>query len=128
MGAHIRRAQSRPVKIAELIARAARELNLATLPGGDGYTWPSEVSRVVASLQLAAVRLTQTLAQSEQWLDVAMDAGRIGHDSDEDARSVVDDARKWLSSAIVDASTLAESLAVAHQHTVQLTGIVRGGR
>jgi hypothetical protein len=116
-----------PVNIAELIARAMQQLNLATLPDGDGFTWPSEVSRVVASLQLATARLSQTLAQSEQWIDEAMDAGRVGHDMDDDARQVVDDARKWLSSAIVDASTLARSLDVVHEFTAQLTGIVPGG-
>jgi hypothetical protein len=76
------------VDIAELIARAMRQLNLATLPDADGFTWPSEISRVVASLQLATARLTQTLAQSEQWLDEAMDDGRVGHYMDDDARQV----------------------------------------
>jgi hypothetical protein len=130
METEIRPVAIAPGVIADSIARGVRELCLATLPGSGGFTRPADVDRVVASLQLAAARLTQILAQSEQWLDDAMKAGGVGHDLGYNPRDAVDAARRWLSPALVDASTLARSLDVAHQYTSHLTGIIpaRGDR
>ena len=113
--------------IAETISEAVRVLDLATLPGCGGFVWPADVDAVLTSLQLAAARLPQALVQSEQWLDEAMQAGRVGHDLDGDARSGVDGARKWLARAVTDASALARSLDVARQYTAHLTGTVPAG-
>ena len=130
METEIRPVDIAPGVIADSIANGVRELCLATLPGSCGFAWPSDVDRVVASLQLAAARLSQVLEQSEKWLDGATEGGHVGHDLGYNPRDAVDDARKWLSTAIVDASTLARSLDVAHQYTSHLTGIVpaRGDR
>jgi len=113
--------------IAETISEAVRLLDLATLPGCGGFAWPADVDSVLTSLQLSAARLPQALAQSEQWLDEAMEAGRVGHDLGGDARPGVDGARKWLARAVTDASALARSLDVARQYTAHLTGIVPAG-
>jgi hypothetical protein len=130
METEIRQVVIAPGVIADSIARGVRELCLATLPGSSGFARPAEVDRVVASLQLAAARLTQILGQSEQWLDDAIEAGGVGHDLGYNPRDAVDAARRWLSTALADASALARSLDVAHQYTSHLTGIVspRGDR
>ena len=120
--------QNAPPQLARAVAEHVRALNHATLPGRSAYRWPADVDAVIASLQIAIGRLTQTLVQASEWLGNELDAGRIGHDQGDDPELVVHAAQRWLSAAFSEACELSTALDVVHQYTAGLTGVdVEGG-
>ena len=112
-----------PSQLADAVAEHVRALNHATLPGRSAYRWPADVDSVIASLQIAADRLTQALAQASEWLGAELAAGRVGHDPDDDPAAVVEAAQRWLGTSFSEACELSTALDVAHQYTAGLTGV-----
>jgi hypothetical protein len=109
-----------PAALAEQAAEAIRALNHATIRGG-GYTYPSDVDRVIGSLTTLAQRLPQALRQAGQWLADQDCAGRIGDDRGGDPGLVVMEASSELANASHAAESLARVLARSSRLTARMT-------
>jgi hypothetical protein len=100
--------------VAELAAEAVRFLNYATGPhASTGLTYPATAYAVTGSLNLAASRLGQCLAQVTDFLDCELAAGRLGDDSRGHPALPVERARRHLDYAARAAHALADELSAA---------------
>lgn len=109
-------------KAADQAAEAMRALNYLTLPreGAPGLEYPGDVYEVVASLKILAQRLPQLFGQLSLWLGEQHAAGKVGHDSGEDAAEHVRQVRYWLDTAETCAHELAGALDKVHNASAGL--------
>jgi hypothetical protein len=115
------------VRMARTAAEAVRGLNWLT--GHDASLGqPSAAYDITGALALAASRLPQLLTQIERWLDRALAAGQLGHDTGEDPADAIDAAAIFLSDARASASALAGDLNAAQQHLALINGNPRPNR
>lgn len=109
------------VTLARTAAEAIRGLNHATRHQA-GLGQPSAAYDVLGALSLAASRLGQALAQITGYLDQALAAGRLGHDTGEDPALSVDAASIFLDDARLSAAALAGDLDTAQQQLALVNG------
>jgi hypothetical protein len=113
---------SSPAEVAEAIADAVRTLNYQTGAGGSvELEHPSDLYDVVGSLAVAAERLPQLFDQMARWITAEQQAGRVGHDQDQDPGEYVNAVTDALRRASDDAVTLRAALDNAHQAASGLT-------
>jgi len=104
-------ARPEPGTLADLAAESIRTLNHLT---PEALEYPGDLYAVIASLKLLSQRLPQLLGQLSGWLDHQHTAGRIAHDTRQDAEPYVQDVTSSLAQAAADAAALADALNVAH--------------
>jgi hypothetical protein len=114
-----------PGTVAHGAAEAIRNLNHLTLAvRGGGYMWPADVDSVIASLEILAQRLPQTLTQAEQWLVAAERAGRVRDDRRrEEPEILILGVAAHLEWARQAAEALRQALHDAHQVSARLAGV-----
>jgi hypothetical protein len=105
-----------PTDVADAIAEAVRTLNYQTGAGGRvELEYPGDLYSVVANLKIAAMRLPQLFDQMARWLTDEYAAGRVAHDSRNDAGEYVAAVADALERASQDAVTLQAALDSAHE-------------
>jgi hypothetical protein len=115
------------VRLARTAAEAVRGLNWLT--GHDaGLGQPAAAYDVAGALALAASRLPQLLTQIECWLDRALAAGQLSHDTGKDPADAIDAAAIFLSDARTSAAALARGLNTAQQYLALINGSPRPDR
>ena len=90
------------LQAAQAAAEAVRALVHATIPQVNGYAFPSDVDAVLGELMTLVERLPQALDQAEEWLQVEVEAGRVGDDRGRDPFEVVEVASAALTAARVE--------------------------
>jgi hypothetical protein len=103
-------------------AECIRSLTYATLPheGAPGLEYPGDVYEIVASLKVAVQRMPQLFGQLSLWLGKQNAAGRVGHDSGQEAGEHVTAVRDALDYAATCAGTLGRALDQAHNASAGL--------
>jgi hypothetical protein len=97
-------------------ADAIRALVYATLPHEDapGLHEPADVYETIAGLKLMAQRLPQAGRQVSGWLVDEYQAGRVAHDSRQDAERWVAEVQDCLDGAMAAAGVMESMLNQAH--------------
>ena len=118
-------ASAATITLAQTAAEAIRGLNHATRDHA-ALGQPSAAYDILGALSQAASGLPQLTAQVTSYLDQALAAGKLGHDSGEDPAMAVDGAVIFLQDARLSAAALAGDLDAAQQHLARING--RGHR
>jgi hypothetical protein len=109
------------ITLARTAAEAIRGLNWATRHQA-GLDQPSVAYDILGALSQAAFRVGQALAQITRYLDQALAAGRLGHDTGEDPCFAVETAAVFLDDARGSAAALAGDLDAAQQQLAAING------
>jgi hypothetical protein len=108
---------------ADLAAEAVRYLNYATGPHSpEGLRYPATVCHIAGNLALAVKRMTQLVAQLDDWLDTEHLLGHLGTDDGTPPADVVAAARANLVSARGAANYLCAHLETLQNGTSGLNG------
>ncbi|MFG2245771.1 hypothetical protein [Spirillospora sp. NPDC048823] len=95
-------------RLAGELHETVRALNRLT-QSPPGLTQPAAVYTVLGNLAQTAFRLVQTTQQLDAFLSEELDAGRLGHDQDEDPVPAVTRAHNAMSRAAEQAMDLGET-------------------
>lgn len=109
-------------ELAEQAAELVRALNHATRSEAGELEYPSDVYKIVGSLQTLAERLPQLFGQLAAFLMAEANADRIGHSSGGSPRTWIDDVLEALTKASDSADELAADLDRAHNAASGLQG------
>ena len=109
------------ITLARAAAEAIRGLNHATRDHA-ALGQPSAAYDILGALSQAASGLPQLTAQVTSYLDQALAAGKLGHDSGEDPAMAVDGAVIFLQDARLSAAALAGDLSQAREQLAHVNG------